>query len=157
MIKNMLSYNILKMSLIKYPNYNRIIKSIFEFNSIRLQKFLHMIQDMLITSILCFSLGIMINKLFKIKKDEQDKVLESTNTLIIKTLIHISVLMILIYYIRKITKLIPFFLRFNNKYDPFHVSSDGESLLGKSITLGMLFSGSQTNLFKRLSELRTRF
>jgi len=114
---------------------------------------MHMAQDLTVTMALCFYAAIYLNKLFKTEKDNDDNIMESPLTLHLKLLAHILCVIIVLYYIRKITKLIPFLFNFNKNYDPFHVSKDGESLIGKTTAISLVFGYTQTNLNDRFNKL----
>lgn len=133
--------------LIKYPNYKDLVSSLFEFNATRIQKLLHMSQNAVITAIFSFFLGVGIDKIFDVKQEE------SNNELILKGLIQLIIIIIGVYYLRKLTKFIPFMLRFTESYDPFHKSKDGESLVGATIALAIFFVSTQKNLRKRIDSL----
>lgn len=133
--------------MLKLPNYKKLINSLMEINLIRFQKILHMSQDAIITSIFCFFTGLQINHLFDGKDDE------SLATSAFKGMFQLVVIIIAVYYIRKLTKFIPFLLRLTNTYDPFHISKDGEGLVGAAIAMGLLLMSTQTNMRKRLKKL----
>ena len=136
--------------LIKYPNYKDLVSSLLEFNTVRIQKLLHMSQNAVITAIFSFVLGVCIDKSFDIKQEE------SNNELILKTLLQLVVIIIGVYYLRKLTKFIPFMLRFTESYNPFHKSKDGESLMGSTIAIVIFFVSTQKNLQDRIDEFSKR-
>ena len=70
--------------------------------------------------------------------------------MITKIFLHLIFLTIVIYYSRKLTKFIPFLLRFTKSYKPFHRSRDGESLIGSAIALSLMIMITQRNLKDRL-------
>ena len=133
---------------IKFPNYKDLIPNIFEFNTVRINKLLHMAQDAVITAIFCFFAGIGINKLYPIPEDEKVGMTATMASMQMVTVI------IGVYYIRKLTRLIPFFLRFSTKYDPFHKSKDGEGLVGAAIAMGLLLMSTQSNMKDRIKKLK---
>jgi hypothetical protein len=137
----------------EHPKYEKILTSIFQFDSIRVHKFIHMAQDLVITMGLCFYAAIYLNKLFVATRDENNEIIENPLTLHLKLLAHILCVIIVLYYVRKITKLIPFVLNFNKNYDPFHVSKDGENLIGKTTAISLVFGYTQSNLNDRLIAL----
>ena len=114
-----------------HPDYKHYIKSLFQFDSIRLHKFAHMAQDAIITLFFCFWIGIHLNKFLDVEKDENGENIESVLTSHVKLVIHILLIILALYYICKITKLIPFIFNFDKNYNPFHKSKDNESLIGK--------------------------
>ena len=133
--------------LIKYPKFRKLFSSLFEFNVVRLQKLLHMSQNAILTAIFCFYIGVKINSLFKINKDED------VREMIFMGLLQMIVVIISIYYIRKLTMMIPFVLRFTESYDPFHKSVDGEGLVGASVAMGLLLMTTQLNMRVRIHKM----
>lgn len=140
--------------MIKYPDYNKLTASFFQFDMIRLQKLLHMSQNAILLAILCFFIGIKVNQLFYIKNEDVKN--ESFTELSIKTLLQLLAIIISTYYIRKFTKFIPFIFRFTESYNPYHISSDGEGLIGASIAMSLLLMSTQTNMRKRMNILISR-
>tara|TARA_B100001093_G_C26848533_1_gene1023987 strand:+ start:3181 stop:3753 length:573 start_codon:yes stop_codon:yes gene_type:complete len=140
-------FNIYIYIMIKLPNYSHLMGSLTEFNMIRVQKILHMSQDAVITSIFCFFAGLGIDNLF-VGADKEDILTAS-----IKGMIQLIVVIVAVYYIRKLTKFIPFLLRLTKEYNPFHKSKDGEGLVGATIAMGLLLMSTQTNLKKRIKHL----
>ena len=132
---------------IKLPNYKKLIPSILEFNMVRINKLLHMAQDAVITAVFCFFVGIGINTLYPIEEDEKVAITVTMACMQMVTVI------LGVYYIRKLTRLIPFFLRFSSKYDPFHTSKDGEGLVGAAIAMGLLLMSTQSNMKDRIKKL----
>lgn len=133
--------------MIKLPNYKDLIGSLTEVSMIRLQKILHMSQDAVITSIFCFFAGLGIDNLFDGKTNENLLVAS------LKGMLQLIVVIVAVYYIRKLTKFIPFLLRITKEYNPFHKSKDGEGLVGATIAMGLLLMSTQTNLKKRIKQL----
>tara|TARA_B100000424_G_scaffold267406_1_gene260159 strand:+ start:1355 stop:1777 length:423 start_codon:yes stop_codon:yes gene_type:complete len=134
--------------MIKYPKYNKLIKSFFQVDMIRLQKLLHMSQNAIITAAIAFFIGVKVNTLFE-ENEKEENTLETT----IKLIMHMILIIISMYYSRKLTKFIPFIFRMTKSYDPFHKSSDGEALFGSTLALGLLLMSTQTNIKKRISKL----
>lgn len=102
----------------------------------------------MITAIFCFFVGIGIDKLYPIPEDEKMGMTATLASMQMVTVI------IGVYYIRKLTRLIPFFLRFTKEYDPFHKSMDGESLVGAAIAMGLLLMSTQGNMKDRIKKLK---
>ena len=133
--------------MIKLPNYKDLLGSLTEVSMIRFQKILHMSQDAVITSIFCFFAGLGIDNFF----DGKEK--EDILTASLKGMVQLIVVIVAVYYIRKLTKFIPFLLRITKEYNPFHKSKDGEGLVGATIAMGLLLMSTQTNLKKRIKQL----
>ena len=136
-----------------HPNYKYYLKSIFQLDSIRIHKFLHMAQDAIITIFFCFFIAIHLNKFLDVEKDEKDENIESVLTSYVKLIIHILLIILALYYVRKITKLIPFIFNFDKNYNPFHKSKDGESLIGNTTAVALIFAYTQSNLSIRFNTI----
>ena len=133
---------------LKFPNYKDLLTNIFEFDAVRINKLLHMGQDAVITAIMCFFIGIGINGLYPISENEK------VGMTIVLGCMQMVVVIIGVYYVRKLTRLIPFFLRFSSKYNPFHKSKDGEGLVGATIAMGLLLMSTQSNMKDRIKKLK---
>ena len=136
--------------MIKYPKYNNLITSFFQADMIRLQKLLHMSQNAIVTAVFAFFIGVKVNILFE--EQEEENTLDTT----IKLIMHMILIIISIYYSRKLTKFIPFIFRMTKSYDPFHKSNDGENLFGSTLALSLLLMTTQTNIKKRISKLQKK-
>ena len=137
--------------MIKYPNYNKLIKSLFQGDLIRLQKLLHMSQNAIITAAFAFFIGVKVNTLMD--ENEQE---ENTLETVVKLIMHMILIIISMYYSKKLTKFIPFIFRMTKSYDPFHKSSDGENLFGSTLALSLLLMSTQSNIKKRISKLQKK-
>ena len=115
--------------------------SIFEISFIRLQKILHMGQISFMGLILSITSAPIINKYaFELNKDEE------TYIIFLKLALEMVILVIVLYYIRKITKLIPFLFQFTKDYNPVRKSSDGESLVGNTVAMAIVYANFLTKL-----------
>jgi hypothetical protein len=139
--------------MIKYPNYRNLFKTFFQFDKIRLQKILHISQNAIFTGIFSFLVGTKIDSYFEEEGQSNESKLET----ILYLLIHLTSLILTVYYVRKASKFIPFMFRLTNSYDPFHKSHDGENLIGSSLAMSIVLVTTQTNLKHRLSKLQTMF
>jgi len=137
--------------MIKYPNYKDLTSSLIQLDMIRLQKLLHMSQNAIVTAGFAFFIGIKVNNLFE-ENEEEETTLETT----IKLIMHMILIIVSIYYSRKLTKFIPFIFRMTKSYDPFHKSSDGEGRFGSALALTLLLMTTQTNIKKRISKLQKK-
>ena len=131
----------------KFPNYKDLTKSFFQFDMIRLCKLLHMAENAVITATFCFFAGYYINTFFEANGEEV------VSEVALKGLLQMVVIILTVYYVRKLTKFIPFFLRLTPKYNPFHKSKDGEGLVGATIAMGLLLMSTQTNMRERIKKL----
>ena len=136
--------------MIKYPKYNNLITSLVQLDAIRIQKLLHMSQNAIVTAFFAFFIGVKVNILFE--EQEEENTLDTT----IKLIMHMILIIISIYYSRKLTKFIPFIFRMTKSYDPFHKSNDGENLFGSTLALSLLLMTTQTNIKKRISKLQKK-
>ena len=135
------------MHNIKYPNYNDLISSLLQFDMIRVQKLLHMSQNAVITAVFCFFVGVKINGLFDNTEEE------TTTKAVLLGCLQMIVIILSVYYVRKLTKFIPFLLRITDSYDPFHKSVDGEGLVGAAIAMSLLLMSTQSNMRDRIKQL----
>lgn len=111
------------------------LKSLFEISHIRFQKLLHLSQHGSITALITILFGKIINKYtFDLNFNEQ------YFTILVKTIIEIIFIVISVYYINKITKILPFFFKYTKNYKSFHRSKDGENLIGIPVTIAIVFS-----------------
>lgn len=111
------------------------LKSVFEFNHIRLQKIMEMSQDTIVAFIFSLMAATFFNKYsfnFNINEDNP--------TILAKTLIEFIILIIVLYYLRKVISIVPFLFKYTTKYIPGRPSTDGEGLLGKVVTVAIVFS-----------------
>jgi len=124
------------------------LKSVFEFNHIRLQKILEMSQDTIVSFIFSLIAAIFFNKYsFNLNIDE------SNTTILTKTLIEFIFLVTLLYYVRKIISIVPFLFNYTKKYIPNRPSSDGEGLLGKIVTMAIIFSTISVKLKEKITHI----
>ena len=132
-------------------NFNKNLMSLTEISHIRFQKILQMAQGVLVVSVLALVLGSLINK-YSFPLNVNDP----TIIIFLKSMFEILVVVIFIYYIRKFTMLIPFLFKYTKDYNPYHVSKDGESLIGKTIAFAVIFSTLITKTKKKLSYVSTK-
>lgn len=128
--------------------FNKRIKSLFEFSNIRIQKLLHLAQHGSITTLISIFFGKILNKYtFELNSNE------AYYSILIKTILEITLIIISIYYINKITKAIPFIFRYTKTYNPFHKSKDGENLIGIPVACALVLSVALKNTKDKLSYL----
>ena len=110
------------------------VGSIFEFSFIRLQKLLQLTQISFFGLVLSIIAAPLLNKFaFDLNKTEEIYII------FFKLVFELFLLVIILYYIRKITQTIPFLFQFTKDYIPFRKSSDGESLRGNVIAMAIVF------------------
>lgn len=115
-------------------HFTNKIKSLLEFNHIRVQKLLEMSQDTLVTFLVSLLAATLFNKMsFNLNISEENSITFA------KLLIELIFLIIVLYYVRKIIMTVPFFFRYTKNYIPGRPSSDGEGLMGKVVTMAIVF------------------
>ena len=121
--------------------FNEELNSFFEISHIRIQKMLHMFQNAILTIIISIYVGGLVNKPFpELVKSR------SHSMIILEVSMQIMLVILAIYYIRKITKLIPFIFNYNASYNQYHLSKDGEGLIGATIAFALAFFSTQTKI-----------
>ena len=110
------------------------ISNFFEFDKIRIQKIIHMAQITFFGLFLSLLIAPYFNK-YSFSLNKNDGIL----ILFLKASLELIILVILLYYIRKLTKVPPLLLKFSNEYNEFHKSSDGENLVGNTIAMAIVF------------------
>lgn len=133
-------------------NFKKQLNSLLKFDSIRILKLLEMIQYSIIGFILTLFFGNIINDIFFFKYDIQ----KLTNfELLYNVLIELIIIVILLYYIRKIVLLIPFlFLFLNKKYIP---SKKNEASIGYIVGIGFILNNTINRLTLKIEEIDRRF
>ena len=124
------------------------IEKLFRFDTIRINELFEMIQYTIIYAVTCFFAGLGINSMFP-EYDEKTP----TFRLVFEILGELCAVIIAIYYIRKVNKLVPFFLLFANtkSYIPYQTSEyNGE------ITISLIFVAMQFRLLKKIGLLGQR-
>ena len=124
------------------------LNSIFEFSLIRLEKLLHMAQISFFGLILSITSAPILNK-YSFKLDEN----EETYIIFLKLSLEMVLLIIVLYYIRKLTKLVPFLFHFSNEYNPIRKSSDGEALVGNTVAMAIVYANFLSNLKDKIKFL----
>lgn len=128
------------------------IKSVLEFNHIRAQKLLEMSQDTIVTFIISLIAATLFNKMsFNLNISEENSITFA------KLLIELIFLIILLYYVRKIIMVVPFFFRYTKKYIPGRPSSDGEGLMGKVVTMAIVFGTILVKLKEKIKHISNLF
>ena len=116
--------------------FSEEVKSLFEVSHIRIQKLLEMAQGAIEVVILSLFVGSLINYFsFDLITNE------SLTTVLFKIIVEVIVIIVAIYYVRKMTKLIPFLFHYTKSYIPGRPSSDGENMIGKTIAFAVVFLG----------------
>jgi len=128
--------------------FKRRLRSLLRFDELRLQEILESIQYCLGYLILGFTLGSFLDSVFP----DFDKDV-STSSLIFEILLQAILIVIAVFYSRKIVKLMPsLFSHTSSKFRPYETSEySGE------ITISMILIGSQINFIRKIDLLSHRF
>ncbi len=124
------------------------IEKLFRFDIIRINELFELVQYTIIYAVTCFFAGLGINSMFP-EYDENT----STGYLIAEILGELCAVVIAIYYIRKINKLIPFFLLFGNtkSYIPYQTTE-----YNGDVSISLIFVAMQFRLLKKIGLLGQR-
>ena len=132
----------------KKTHFLEKVGSIFEFSFIRLQKILHLSQITFLGLIFSITSAPLLNKYaYELNKEEEVYII------FFKLVFELLLLIIVLYYIRKITQTIPFLFQITKDYDPFRKSSDGESLVGNTIAMAIVFGNFLSKLKDKIKFL----
>jgi hypothetical protein len=129
------------------------VERLFRFDLIRVTKLLEMTQYTLITFILAFLSGILVDNICYIDITPETIDTISNIELITKILLQIILIVIFSYYIQKIVILIPFLFPLTKGYIP---SMKNESIIGISLAMSMIYVSIQTNFKNKLLLLKER-
>ena len=134
-------------------DFKKNVERLFRFDLIRVSKLLEITQYTIITFILAFFSGVLIDKIFyiDIKTETIDTI--SNVELVSKILLQILLIVIISYYIQKIVILIPFLFPLTKNYIP---SMKNESIIGISLAMTMIYMSIQTNFRNKLILLKER-
>lgn len=134
-------------------NFKKNAERLFRFDLIRVSKLLEMTQYAIITFILAFFSGILIDNLFYINITPENIDTITNLELITKILLQILLIVIVSYYIQKIIILIPFLFPLTKNYIP---SMKNESMIGISLAMTMIYMSIQTNFRNKILLLKER-
>lgn len=127
-------------------------ESVFEISHVRAQKLLDMSQNVTEIAVLAFPVGLLINK----AAPELDETKPQWQ-IIIEIIVHLMVLIIGVYYIRKISLIIPFFFNYNDSYVVGRASSDGENLIAPSVAYTFCMNSTQKKLKAKINYLQSLY
>ena len=135
----------------KRISYKKKIKNLLRVDPIRGMKLLEFAQYAALATAFALLTGPFINiALFSKSNDEK-----TTTTLLIEIFIEMGIIGALIYYIKKIMRIIPFF--FKNIYSKYIPSYHNEAMVGTAIGLGIVFNQTQTNLLGKINIISNRY
>tara|TARA_B100000900_G_scaffold413554_1_gene437840 strand:- start:139 stop:579 length:441 start_codon:yes stop_codon:yes gene_type:complete len=129
----------------KKKHINKRLKSLLEISHIRFQKILEMSQEGVIAVIFSLILATIFNKFsFDLNVSEDVKIV------FLKICIEIILLIVLFYYLRKVLYIFPFLFHYTKEYIPSRPSSDGEGLIGKTVSIAIVFGTLLEKLKKKI-------
>ena len=132
---------------IQYHKEN--LERLTRFDLVRVSKLLELIQDGLIVFVLSFYAGSAIDRLFQKADDTW-----SNKDLILSLIGQFVMIVVTVYYIRKITEVIPFFFALTKEYVS---NKKGEAITGYAIATSIIFVGVQKNFASKIMLLKERF
>tara|TARA_B110001454_G_scaffold218675_1_gene247409 strand:- start:2193 stop:2618 length:426 start_codon:yes stop_codon:yes gene_type:complete len=132
----------------------KAVERLLRFDMIRFLKLAEITQYSVIAFVFALLLGTFVNKNMPSTLDDDKK---QKNVLIIslETIIHISILIIIAYYLKKFVAIFPFLFKWvNKKYIP---SYHQESTIGIAIGVGYIFNKTQHKLVNKIVYLTEYF
>ena len=122
------------------------VERFIRLDQIRILKLIEIIQYSSIAFTLGLFIGIFVNNRFPNLDKKKNKSL-----LFIEVILQMAVLIIIAYYIEKLSMIVPFCCgRFNKKYQ---ASLHNENRIGITLGLAFIYSTTQTNLIKKINYL----
>ena len=129
--------------------FNNATNKFFRFDKVRASKLLELIQTGIVLFIICLILGSYFDNFFPILDNNCSNI-----ELISQTALQLSVNIILIYYIRKISEEIPFMFSLTDEYVS---NGKGEQVLASMLMIGVIFYKPQISFQKKLTLIQERF
>tara|TARA_Y100000389_G_scaffold204987_1_gene261646 strand:- start:2287 stop:2682 length:396 start_codon:yes stop_codon:yes gene_type:complete len=127
-------------------------ESVFEISHVRAQKLLDMSQHVTEIAVLAFPVGLLINKV----APELDETKPQWQ-IMAEIIAHLIILIISVYYVRKISLIVPFLFNYNDSYIVGRSSSDGENLIGPSVAYTFCMNATQTKLKAKIDYLQSLY
>lgn len=118
------------------------------FDLVRISKLLEMTQVAIVVSIFCFGFGILADVILP-PPDES----RSTFAIVVETWFQMAMVVLAVYYARKVAFLVPFIFRLTDSYIP---SRHGEAAVGVAAATSLVMYSSQVRLRERLNIIRKR-
>lgn len=123
------------------------LKHMMKVDAIRVQKFLEISQSMLVAIFLGFVGSHYVERLFPQYREEDNK---SAWRLILEVCGQSIVLGIMVFYLKKIMRMIPFMFKFTDDYNP----SQTKDNMGVTLGLSVILVSSQLNYRAKLNRIR---
>lgn len=124
-------------------------ESLYRFDSFRASKLLDLVQTSIVVFVICLILGSYFDNFFPILTNDC-----SNAELLTHTTLQLSLNVVLIYYIRKISENIPFLIPLSNDYIS---NKNGEHVLASMLMIGVIFYKPQISFQKKLNLIQERF
>lgn len=127
---------IIKIIIYKIIIYNIMtaLASLFDVGHIRFEKILDMGQSAVEVGLFSLPIASIFNKLSFVLQKSDAKII-----IFAKILIETIIIVILIYYTRKVTNIIPFMFHYTDKYKLNRKSKDGETMIGTTVAFALIF------------------
>lgn len=131
---------------------NSALERLTRFDLIRASKLLEITQDAIITFVIAFYIGSLLDRVFNNIKPVNENM--SNTELVGIILVQFACIVIVAYYIIKIIAVVPFMFSLSSQYIP---NMKGESATGAALAMAVIFVGVQTHFSAKLSILKSRF
>lgn len=123
-------------------SFNDQLESLLRFDKIRLYKLTELSQYSILACFIAMFVGSKINKYLIPTYSKKENIVET----VIYLIWNLILIMVSLYYIRKITLMVPYIFSYDKDYI---VSKGGESLLGFSVGFAIVFGATQSKFRDR--------
>jgi hypothetical protein len=123
-------------------SFDQQLESLLRFDKIRLYKLTELSQYSILACFIAMFVGSKINKYLIPEYSDDEGIVEK----VVYLMWNLILMMVSLYYIRKIVLMVPYIFSFDTDYV---VSRGGESLLGFSVGFAIVFGATQTNFRDR--------
>jgi hypothetical protein len=131
---------------------NSALERLTRFDLIRASKLLEITQDAIITFVIAFYLGSLIDRAFNNIKPVNANM--SNAELVGIILAQFASIVIIAYYIMKVVAVVPFMFSLSSQYVP---NMKNEAATGAGMAMAVIFVGVQTHFSAKLAILKSRF
>ena len=128
----------------------KALERLLRFDTIRILKITEILQYSVLAFIFSLILGPIINKIMPTFDEKKGLIINC-----IETLLHISIIIIVVYYLRKFVPIFPFII--GGAYTKYIPSMKKESLIGTTIGIGYIFNKTQDKLVQKIKFLTKYF
>lgn len=137
----------MKIGPAAYEHIQERWASLIRTDSIRIQSLLESLQYGILYLIAGFGVGSFLDTIFPIADERKE-----TTAIFTEVIGQSLALILIIYYIRKLVKVVPFLFAFTKSYKPY-----GASEYSGEIMIAIVLIGSQFSLLKKIDILSRRF